>query len=161
MQLKQGELRGQIHQLMSAGFTELRHKPGWLQLDWTGFDPGKHAMPGEAEVAALGVQVISEASADIRSSAPPFLFFPIVAFVGSDKCEVRSYAVDRFTVTRYTDDVALLTYLATQDTTCYGKPVPRPSWTSSLYVRRNGKWQNALYQHSPAVQPPNGPQSAG
>ncbi len=86
---------------------------------------------------------------------------PIVAFVGSDKCEVRSYAVDRFTVTRYTDDVALLTYLATQDTTCYGKPVPRPSWTSSLYVRRNGKWQNALYQHSPAVQPPNGPQSAG
>ncbi len=29
------------------------------------------------------VQVISEASADIRSSAPPFLFFPIVAFVGS------------------------------------------------------------------------------
>lgn len=53
MQLKQGELRGQIHQLMSAGFTELRHKPGWLQLDWTGFDPGKHAMPGEAEVTAL------------------------------------------------------------------------------------------------------------
>ncbi|MBK8067137.1 MAG: hypothetical protein IPK27_05805 [Rhodanobacteraceae bacterium] len=53
MQLKQGELRGKIHGLMSAGFTELRHRPGWLQLDWTGFDPGKHTMPGEVEVAAL------------------------------------------------------------------------------------------------------------
>ncbi len=78
---------------------------------------------------------------------------PVVEFVGSDQCVVRSYAVDRFAVTRISDDVALVTYLATQDTTCFGQPVPSPSWTSSLYVRRDGRWQNALYQHSPAVEP--------
>lgn len=101
MQLKQGELRGQIHGLMSAGFTELRHRPGWLQLDWTGFDPGKHAMPGEAEVAALAavagaLPAASNAPIPRQTAAKVALWSAVIAFgacfvLGLDYPPVREW----------------------------------------------------------------------
>jgi len=63
-------------------------------------------------------------------------------------CTVANYSVDHFKVTRFSDDAALVTYHAAQDTTCGGMQVPSPVWVSSLYVRRGGKWVNALYQQS-------------
>jgi hypothetical protein len=65
-------------------------------------------------------------------------------------CVVKSYAVDQFRVTRFGPDTALLTYRAEQDTTCGTAHVPSPVWATSLFVRRDGRWQNALYVHSPA-----------
>ncbi len=75
----------------------------------------------------------------------------IVAFVGSPVCVIKSYAVDQFSFTLFNNDTALLTYHAQQDGTCGGKPIPSPAWVSSLYVRRNGHWQNALYQQTPTA----------
>ena len=63
-------------------------------------------------------------------------------------CTVASYSVDSFKVTQFSDDTALVTYHAAQDTKCGGIQVPSPVWVSSLYVKRNGKWLNALYQQS-------------
>lgn len=74
----------------------------------------------------------------------------VVAFVGSPACTVKSYAVDSFQLSRPTSDTALLVYHAQQKTTCGGVAVPSPVWVSSLYVFRDGRWQNALYQQSPA-----------
>jgi hypothetical protein len=74
----------------------------------------------------------------------------IVPFVGSPACVVKSYAVDKFTLTTFDANTALLTYHAEQETTCGGTAVPSPVWVSSLYVRRGGRWQNALYQQTPA-----------
>ena len=76
----------------------------------------------------------------------------VVKFVGSSACTVKSYSVDRFKLVKLDRDIALLTYHAEQDTLCYEKPVPSPAWVSSLYVRRNGRWQNALYQQTPSIQ---------
>jgi hypothetical protein len=73
----------------------------------------------------------------------------VVAGVGG-ACTVRSYAVDRFKVTRFSADTALLTYRAVQDTSCGAAKVPSPVWATSLFVRRDGQWRNALYVHSPA-----------
>jgi len=73
----------------------------------------------------------------------------IVDFVGSPICKVNSYKVDQFKIVILEPNVALLTYHAEQDTTCGSVKVPSPVWASSLYVRRNGKWQNALYQQTP------------
>jgi len=75
----------------------------------------------------------------------------VVAGVASPICVVKSYAVDNFTLTVFDANAALLTYHAAQDTACNGKPVPSPVWASSLYVRRGGRWLNALYQHTPAA----------
>jgi hypothetical protein len=72
----------------------------------------------------------------------------VVAGVGSPVCVVKSYAVDRFELTAFDANTALLTYHAEQDTTCGDRPVPSPVWVSSLYVRRDGKWLNAAYQQT-------------
>jgi len=72
----------------------------------------------------------------------------VVSGVASPVCQVKSYTVDSFKLTELGPDTALLTYHAAQDTTCGGKPVPSPAWVSSLYVKRNGQWLNALYQQT-------------
>jgi hypothetical protein len=72
----------------------------------------------------------------------------VVAGVGSPACTVKSYTVDHFELTELGPDTALLTYHAAQDTTCGGAVVPSPVWVSSLYVKRNGQWLNALYQQT-------------
>jgi hypothetical protein len=72
----------------------------------------------------------------------------VVAFVSSGACAVRSYSVDHFHATRFDENTALLTYRAEQQTTCGAVAAPSPTWVSSLFVRRNGKWVNALYQHT-------------
>jgi hypothetical protein len=72
----------------------------------------------------------------------------IVAGVASPVCVVKSYTVDRFELTVLSADMALLTYHASQDTTCGATTVPSPVWASSLYVRRGGRWRNAFYQQT-------------
>jgi hypothetical protein len=72
----------------------------------------------------------------------------VVAGVASPNCIVRSYEIDHFALTVFAADSALLTYHAQQDTTCRGQAVPSPAWASSLYVRRDGHWRNALYQQT-------------
>lgn len=72
----------------------------------------------------------------------------VVAYVGSGSCVISHYSVDHFHATRFDTGTALLTYRAEQQTTCGGAVVPSPTWVSSLFVRRNGKWVNALYQHT-------------
>lgn len=73
----------------------------------------------------------------------------IVAFVGNPVCKVNSYKVDRFKLTLFEKNTALLTYYAEQDTVCGSVTVPSPAWASSLYIKRDGKWLNALYQQTP------------
>lgn len=73
----------------------------------------------------------------------------VVAGVAGNGCTVASYAVDHFAFTRFSPDSALLTYRAQQDTLCGGPPVPSPVWASSFFVKRNGRWQNVLYVHTP------------
>jgi hypothetical protein len=74
----------------------------------------------------------------------------VVAFVGSPACVVKSYSVDQFRVTRFDENTALLTYRAEQNTMCGKTTAPSPAWVSSLFVRRKGKWVNALYQQTKA-----------
>jgi len=73
----------------------------------------------------------------------------VVAGVAGGGCTVASYVVDHFTFTRFSPDSALLTYRAQQDTSCGGVAVPSPVWASSFFVKRNGRWQNAAYVHTP------------
>jgi hypothetical protein len=72
----------------------------------------------------------------------------VVAGVAGPACSVKSYTVDHFAVAVVDANVALVTYHAAQDTTCGGQPVPSPVWVSSLYVKRDGRWLNFLYQQT-------------
>jgi hypothetical protein len=77
----------------------------------------------------------------------------VVAGVAGPDCTVTSYSVDKFKVTMFNAETALVTYFADQDTICGGQKVPRPVWVSSLYLKRAGHWENALYQQSQAPGP--------
>jgi len=72
----------------------------------------------------------------------------VVDFVGSPVCVIKSYSVDNFNVTIFSADSALIVYHAEQDTTCNGKSAPSPTWVTSLYVKRGGKWLNAMFEEA-------------
>lgn len=74
----------------------------------------------------------------------------VIAGVGSPACTVSSYSYDHFRVTHFDSTTAAVTYWASQKTTCGGQPVPSPVWVSSVYVKRAGRWQNAVYQQTAA-----------
>jgi CubicO group peptidase (beta-lactamase class C family) len=57
-------------------------------------------------------------------------------------------------VKQLAENAALVTYRATQNTTCGQTKVPSPSWVASTFVKRNGRWRNAIYQQTPV--PNNG-----
>ena len=75
----------------------------------------------------------------------------IVKSTSSD-CEVKSFSVDNFKVVMLDKNVALLTYTATQDGVCSGQTIPAKVISSSVYVKRGGKWLNAFYQETPPAQ---------
>jgi hypothetical protein len=72
----------------------------------------------------------------------------VVNGVGSSACVVKSYSVGGFQLTVFDTNTAVLAYHAVQDTTCGGNKVPSPVWVSSLYIKRGGRWVNALYQQT-------------
>jgi hypothetical protein len=73
----------------------------------------------------------------------------VVAGVASPACTVKTYALDNFQLTVIGSDSALLSYHAAQDTTCGSYAVPSPVWVSSLWVKRDGRWANVLFQQTP------------
>jgi hypothetical protein len=74
----------------------------------------------------------------------------VVAGVAGPACAVTHYTISDFALTVFSPTAALLTYKADQDTTCGTAKVPTPVWASSLFIKRDGRWLNALYVHTPA-----------
>lgn len=74
----------------------------------------------------------------------------VVDGVRSPACVVQAYSLGPLALTRVSADTILVTYRAEQDTTCGSQKVPSPVWATSLYARRDGRWVNVLYQHTPA-----------
>jgi hypothetical protein len=53
------------------------------------------------------------------------------------------------------DDTTLVhIYKTVIDATCSGKPIP-PSWSSSVWVNRNGKWRGAFHQETEVAPSPD------
>ena len=74
----------------------------------------------------------------------------IVRFVGSPACVVTSYQLDSIATVVFDAHAAVLTYRLQQDTKCGGTAVPSPVWVTSLYLRRDSHWHNALFSQIPA-----------
>ena len=71
-----------------------------------------------------------------------------IAAISTKPCELKNYSINNFKVTMLNASTAFVTYAATQDATCGGRKVPEKLVASSVYVKRNGKWQGALHQES-------------
>ena len=75
----------------------------------------------------------------------------IVSFVASGACIVNNYALHDMAFHRLSSDAAVLTYRAEQSTLCGTAPAPSPTWVTSSYVFRGGRWQNAVYVQTPVA----------
>jgi hypothetical protein len=78
----------------------------------------------------------------------------VIQGIAGKACKVASYKVDRFSFRQIDPRTAVLVYRAEQDTTCGTVKVPSPVWATSLYQLRGGRWQNVLYEHTPALEIP-------
>ncbi len=67
----------------------------------------------------------------------------IVEGVGS--CKFNSYSLADFKFKMLDNNAALVSYIANQDIICDGKPEPKAVRSSSVYVKRNGKWLSTFY----------------
>ena len=81
----------------------------------------------------------------------------VIRGISTKVCTVNSYNVDHFTFRQLGPTTAVLVYRAEQDTTCGGMKVPSPVWATSVYQKRNGRWQNVLYEHTPVLTVPKKP----
>lgn len=73
----------------------------------------------------------------------------VMAGVASGACQVEGYTLKHFELRMLGENVALLNYYETQETSCQGKTVPSPCWVSSLYMKRGGRWRNVFFQQTP------------
>jgi hypothetical protein len=63
---------------------------------------------------------------------------------------VDDYKWEGLRVVHFSPDVTLLVYKATQKASFGRQPVPTPTWNSSLWIKRNGRWLNAFIQETKA-----------
>ncbi len=69
---------------------------------------------------------------------------------GLKACDVRSFSLSDWKLTKLSASTALITYKATQDATCGGQAVPGTIWASSVWMKRKNTWQAVFHQETPA-----------
>jgi len=67
-------------------------------------------------------------------------------------CDVKSFSFDNFKFVMLNETAVLLTYTVIQDAVCGGKKIPERVRASVNYVKRNGKWLEALYMETPIIE---------
>ena len=124
---KDSKTEAQIIALEKAGWEAWKNKNGgWFQTNLTD------------DYLLVNSEGVSDKAQVIKSTATD--------------CEVKSYSLDNFRFVMTGKDSALMTYTAMQDGVCSGKTIPAKVRASVVYVRRGGKWLEALYMETPATQ---------
>ncbi len=72
---------------------------------------------------------------------------------GETPCDVKSFTLSDEQMTPLGDDAAYLTYKTTIDATCGGKPVPKNSMATGLYLRVGSGWKGAFHAETPIIDP--------
>ena len=75
----------------------------------------------------------------------------VVKSVSAD-CNVKSISLDNFKFVMLNENTLLLTYIATQDGVCGGNKLTAKVRATVSYVKRDGKWLEALYMETPAIE---------
>lgn len=64
-------------------------------------------------------------------------------------CDVKNVSIDNFKFVMLSENTVVLTYIATQDGVCGEKKLAEKIRVAVNYVKRNGKWLEALYMETP------------
>ena len=75
----------------------------------------------------------------------------VVKSISAD-CDVKSFSLDNFKFVMLNENTVLLTYIATQDGECGGNKLTSKVRATVNYVKRGGKWLEALYMETPSIE---------
>jgi uncharacterized protein (TIGR02246 family) len=104
---------------------------------------------GDKDGESFKTSLTPDAVQVIAGTAPLAGRDAIVKSVATLTCEMANFSLSDGTVRQLTPDVIVLTYTATQDTTCGGVKLPPKLTATAVYVRQDGKWLQANYQETP------------
>jgi hypothetical protein len=69
---------------------------------------------------------------------------------GMKMCDIKSFSLSDWKLTKLSTTTALLTYKGTQEGTCGGTPVPSTVWASSVWMKRKDTWVAVFHQETAA-----------
>ncbi|HYX31444.1 MAG TPA: nuclear transport factor 2 family protein [Pyrinomonadaceae bacterium] len=114
--------------------TQLSQKETELWTAWKNKDTKRF----QALVSSDGVMV-GETGAESAAAAAE----------EAQTCDLKSFSLTNWRLTKFGLTTALLTYKATQDATCGGTALPATVWVSTLWVKQRGIWKAAFQQATP------------
>ena len=103
---------------------------------WKAKDP----KPFETHLSADSV-LVGEGGVSAKKNIP--------SEITNAPCEVKSFTLSDWKLTKYGTNYALITYKGVAEGTCGGQPIPT-TWASSLWVKRKDTWQAAFHQETSA-----------
>src|SRR5215204_1327835 len=78
----------------------------------------------------------------------------VVKMISEDICDVKNYSLSEPHVTPAGPDVAVLTYKATAEGICDGKPLPSPITAATVFVRSGDTWKGAYHNEVTVIAQP-------
>jgi len=120
---KETKIKSQIIALEKAGWKAWKDK----NVQWF----ADNTAPGFLSVSAAGISD----KAQVLESTPT-------------ECDIKNFSLRDFKLVMLSDDVVVLTYIATQQGMCSGKKIPAKVRVSVNYVKRAGKWLEAYYMEA-------------
>ena len=69
---------------------------------------------------------------------------------GMKMCDIKSFSLSDWNLTKLSTTTALLVYKGTQEGTCGGAPIPATVWASSLWMKRKDVWVSVFHQETAA-----------
>lgn len=108
---------------------------------WTAWG-NKDSGPTRKEVVESYVQVVAGVGMTAGREA-------VAKAIETHNCVMKSFEFTDARIRRPAPDVAIVTYVATQDTSCGGQKLPKKVFASSTWVKRDGEWMGFQYQETP------------
>lgn len=125
-----------------AGAADLKAELAALEKQfWTSW--------GKQETDIFKKRLVPDAVEIVAGAGPSFGRDAIVKDFTAVPCELKGFTHADHKLRKLAENVVALTYVATQDATCAGKKMPPKVFSSSIYVRKNGRWMLTQYQETP------------
>jgi uncharacterized protein (TIGR02246 family) len=124
------------------------HAAGDLQQHLVSLDKAMWTAWGKADGKTFEKLLTKDAVQIVAGSGMLVGRNAIAAEVNESSCELKSFEFQDVNVHRLAPNVAILSYKATQDAVCGDTKLPPAVQSTSIYVRKKGKWRNTRYQET-------------
>ena len=122
---------------------------GGLQEDLVALDKAQWTAWAKKDGDVFRKNLTEDAVQIVAGTAPVVGRNAIAEGISAQSCELKSFDFHDIKLRQVTPEVAILSYTATQDSSCDGTKLPPKIQVTSVYVQQKGKWLSANYQETP------------